>query len=131
MRRKIAVIVLLVIAAAAAYGIYRYNQKPASVAAQKPAVLLTAQALVQAYAANEAAANKQYLGKTVEVTGIVQSVQPGVGISLIGDGAQNVSCTFEAGVAAELPAVGKSVTVRGVCTGYLIDVELNRCMEIK
>lgn len=53
MGKKITVVIVLLVVMAAAYGLYRYNQKPASVENAQPAVQLSAEALVQAYAAND------------------------------------------------------------------------------
>ena len=41
-----------------------------------------------------------------------------------------VSCEMEPG-SAFFPATGSRVCLKGICTGYLMDVVLNPCSEVK
>jgi hypothetical protein len=79
----------------------------------------------------------QYLGKILDVTGVISEVEMteegGVNLSLEGGGLLGgVRCRLEQtdnDQEAQLEA-GNQVTIRGECTGKLMDVELSRCVLI-
>lgn len=134
MKRRSAIILVLVLLALVALfvGYKEYNRPPATAAQLKASIKIEASQLALDYAQNEAAANKNYLGKVIEVAGQVIEKE-GLNI-LIGDATSqtNVSCSMDASQAQKLNSVqaGTSVKVRGVCTGYLTDVELDRCVFV-
>jgi uncharacterized protein (UPF0333 family) len=129
--------IILIIVAAGMYAYREYHRKPAALSEVGADAALHADSLLAAYSANEEAANKKYLGKILDVTGEIVSLtneQDTVINILIGrkDAMAHVSCSV---AATEIPklkslSVGKSTTIRGVCTGYLMDVELNRCVIV-
>ena len=127
---------LLLALAAAAIGIavayYLYNKPHRDIASEEAAHTLTADALFDAYEADEAAANALYLDKVVAVSGTVAEVtQNGAGQSVITLTAANammggVSATMQDSGAISVTE-GQSVTVKCRCTGYLMDVILINC----
>ena len=127
---------LLIALAAAAIGIavayYLYNKPHRDIASEEAAHTLTADALFDAYEADEAAANALYLDKVVAVSGTVAEVtQNGAGQSVITLTAANammggVSATMQDSGAISVTE-GQSVTVKCRCTGYLMDVILINC----
>lgn len=130
--------VIIVIAAAAIYGYREYYRKPVALTEVSADLALPADALLTAYSTNEDAANKKYLGRILDVTGQVASIasqQDTVINILLGrpEGMAHVSCSVSSTEASKIKkmAAGQSVTIRGVCTGYLMDVELNRCIIVK
>ena len=111
---------------------YRIYNKPHRSAAEGPALVLNAADLAAAYNKNEADANKQYLGKTLELTGVVDAVlenqQHGKTIMLQGDAMSGVQCAM---LDSAVTAVkGDSITIRGFCNGFLADVVMDRCILI-
>lgn len=93
--------------------------------AEEKGIAITAAALVKAYQDNEANANTQYLNKAVEITGEVSEVKPDAEgkptITLKSEDAlSNVYCTLKQAT----PGIdtGKTITIKGVCTGFLSDV---------
>ncbi|RMD73561.1 MAG: hypothetical protein D6818_04545 [Bacteroidetes bacterium] len=128
----IALVVL--IGGAAAY--YMYNKPHQDMRRATPAFKLTATELFSEYDTDESTANEKYLGKVIEVSGTVRSVERGE------EG--RIAVTLESGhpmfgVVCELDELseprrtefdeGEQVTFRCVCTGKLMDVVLNRCIE--
>ncbi len=77
---------------------------------------------------DETLAMKKYAGKKLEITGEVASYNKDNGILLLrSENEVSVSCAL---LMKELPneiLLNELVTVRGVCTGMLLDVQLSEC----
>ena len=126
---------------AIALGIYtykEYNRKAPDLSNTKAIENTTAKALIAVYSNEEDAANKKYLGKVIEVSGDILEVtnlQDTAFTILLGDTADisRVSCTIDKNHIADAKKynIGSSVKVKGICTGYLMDVELNRCLIVE
>jgi len=136
-KKFVGVFVLIAITAASVYFYYEYNRKAADLTDVQPAFIIAATDLVNEFETDEPAANKKYLGKIIQVTGIMASVEYRhdtlVNI-IIGEGIHNVSCELDkrhADTRIKKMQEMNSITVKGICTGYLMDVELNRCVVIK
>lgn len=128
------ILTLLVIGVLAAVLIYRYTFRKTelSVASKKADIEIGAGELLKSYETDEAAANTMYLGKIVRVTGMVESVsEDSIGVSVYlkdPDAIAGVICSFDKKT-NDISWVenGKTVAIKGICTGYLMDVVLNRC----
>lgn len=98
----------------------------------------SASALLTAFEMDEASANTQYLDKVVQVSGVVRSSSR--------DDAGNVSVVLQtdnemSGIICQLDELtehartdfkpGEQVVFKGKCTGFLMDVVLVRCVEVK
>ena len=95
--------------------------------ADEKGIQITAAALVKAYQENESNANTLYLDKTIEIKGeIVETKSDQAGnttLTLKSDDAfASIFCTLKK-VHLSLK-VGQTVTVKGICTGFLSDVVL-------
>lgn len=130
--RNILIIVFagLVIGLAALW--YTFRKPDVSVDTKKAEVEINASSLLEAFENDEAKANELYLGKIISVTGNVESIsEDSVGISVFlkedGDFA-GILCSFHPSIeeATQLTR-GNSVEIKGICSGYLMDVVLNRC----
>lgn len=107
-------------------------QPPRQVSGQ-PAVLITAEALYQAYDTDEQAADSRYLGNALEVTGTVTDTEINQDGQLVvfldtGNPSGNIVCTFPESP-GDIPA-GQQITVKGFCAGMLADVMLTDCIYI-
>lgn len=140
MKRYRTVLLVLVIAilAAGIYAYREYHRKPAALNELSADQVISADSLLAAYSLNEEAANKKFLGKVIDVTGTVAAItgqQDTVANVQLGakEGIAHVSCSISLSEISKLKELseGKVTTIRGVCTGYLMDVELNRCVIIK
>ncbi|MEP0366699.1 MAG: hypothetical protein ABJN36_01215 [Cyclobacteriaceae bacterium] len=87
-------------------------------------IYVPAKTLVEHYASNEKSADKQYLGKTVAVSGTVAQILGDSPYSILLEGGSGyVQCEFKTKPATEIEE-GNNLTVQGLCTGYLLDVIL-------
>jgi hypothetical protein len=100
-------------------------------------VQMSATDLYAAYDADEAAANAAYLGKIIEVTGVVQHIENGDGgtATLVldtGAALGSVLCRMDQQKGSDFNHLqpGQQVQVKGECVGKLIDVEFTRCILI-
>jgi len=128
--------ILILLAIALVGGIlavmYTFRKTAVSVGSKKAEVEIQATGLLEAFETDEVKANEMYLGKIVSVTGTVESVsEDSVGISVyLKEDADfaGVICSFDKS-ADDVTNVNKGnvVVIKGICTGYLMDVVMNRC----
>ncbi len=124
-------IFILVVLIFAGAGFYLYNKPRQSAADKTAAVTLSATALYKQYEANEVAANQKYLGKVIEVKGSVSAISQQNGLSILslttGNPAGAINCQLFKRDKNTAVKVGDAVTIKGKCTGFLMDVNLVDC----
>jgi|SRR5215218_7769037 len=111
---------------AAGWGYYQYQKPRAGTSGIRPDYEITAAQLYTEYSSNEAGADKKYNNKVLQVTGAVKEVQntaQAVNILLAGNAMGGVNCSFEKSPERPITA-GEQITVKGRCTGFLMDVSL-------
>jgi len=122
---------ILVILIFAEAGFYLYNKPRESAAYKTAAVTLSAMALYKQYEANENAANKKYLGKVIAVQGSVSTISQQNGLAVLslttGNPAGAINCQLFLNDKISAVKVGDAVTIKGKCTGFLMDVNLVDC----
>ena len=102
--------------------------------ADEVAINITAQQIVKNYQANEDSANKIYLNKAIAITGEVleakknQDGKPTVTLKS-DDNFSNIYCTLK-NDAGQIQG-GSTITVKGICTGFLSDVVIIDAIIIK
>jgi hypothetical protein len=133
--KTVLIVVGFLFLAGAAAGFYMFNLKAKDLSKVKPDYVITAADLLKAFEGDEVSAAARYVGKTVEVTGEIGAVTKGEENSLnvalkTGNDFSAVICTVPSGEAAGNPEAGSQVTVRGECSGYLMDVLLKNCVII-
>ena len=113
-------------------------RKPEDLSKSDAVESITASDLYALYSNYEDSANKKYLGKIIEITGTaveIENQQDTLLTILLGDTLQpgRVSCLIEKKqtAAAKNILLGDVLKIKGICTGYLMDVELNRCVIVK
>jgi len=132
--KKIVLIIVVAGAAAIGYvGYHRYNDGPESYAEAK-AININAVTLLNDYNKSEAEANKKYIGKVIAVSGEIKEVtknQEGQTVVTLktSDPMNSINCTLDQKNAAV--TAGSTVTLKGLCTGYMMDVYITRCTIIK
>ena len=126
---------MLAILSGIAYGIILFNKPHADLNRVEPDFSLTASGLFSEFEADETAATEKYVGKIVEVQGFVSMVEyisaSGVlNITLCDeDQITGVICSFTGFTDQNLiPSLGQNITVRGECSGMLMDVLMNNCV---
>ncbi|BAV06678.1 tRNA_anti-like [Filimonas lacunae] len=132
MKKKLLFVLFLIICCAAAWGWYWYKKPRTSVAAIASTVTIPSTTLYYQYQQNAAAADSLYAGKVLTVTGVVDDVQHSdstVSIFLHGAGLNGVNCSMAVTHNKKpLPGKGVSITIKGRCTGYLMDINLVDCI---
>jgi len=127
--KKLAFIASILILSAAIYGYYLYNKPVASVSNQTAALTLNAKELLAAFETDEEAANSAYLDKLILVKGKVSKIAEGEKNHSIyletSNMMSSIICELESGVNHNLKP-GDNTSIKGICSGYLMDVVLVR-----
>lgn len=110
---------------------YKMYTKPHRNVNKAKTIEISAAELVTAFENNEAGANSLYLDKVLEVKGEVNEVsknQKGeTVITLKGTDMSGLICTLEGTPSSEVKP-NSSVVIKGICTGFLTDVVMVRCV---
>jgi type II secretory pathway pseudopilin PulG len=137
MKRSLKIIGILVILVIIGIAIL-FNLPKDSSKNKKATIAITASELFEAFIENESEANKKYVGKIIELSGIVISIEEdeqGATVAVLqsDDPIAGVMCTLERGQKKHLSpkSVGSTVRIKGLCTGKLMDVVLNKCILIE
>ena len=133
--KKILIGILVIALAAAGYGYYLFNKKPADVRTEKPNYEIEAATLLADFNKDETAANQKYLDKVIAVKGKVAEIKldTATGQATVvldsGDPTAAISCSFYDDEAAAVKQLskGKEIVIKGQCTGKLMDIVLNKC----
>jgi hypothetical protein len=133
---KIALFSVLFIAVAVVLvGLHEFNLKHPDTSKVKPDFVLTATALQKEFEDNEKEASSKYIKKIIEVSGTIATVIPAdsthINLSLkTGSDVSSVICTFAATGDHAKFLTGEEITLRGECSGFLMDVLLNNCAKV-
>ena len=108
--------------------------QPASKSVQKEEAefMFGASALVNEFITDEQMANSLYLDKIIQVTGTVNNIVDDESVIVVSlkdpESTSGVLCSFDKSVlSADDLTVGTKITVKGICTGFLLDVVLTKC----
>lgn len=115
--------------------LYLYNLKATDMSKARPDFVISSSVLQKAFEDDETAASAKYIEKILEVSGTISSVKPGenniLNISLqTGSDLSSVICTLPAVTDQSKLMIGDKITLRGECSGFLMDVLLNNCAVI-
>lgn len=133
---KIALFIVFFIALSGILGgLYMYNMKHKDMAKAKPDFVISSTILQKEFEDDETLASAKFINKIIEVTGIISSVNPtennGISVTLkTGSDFSSVICTFTVVKDTAMLNQGKEITIRGECSGFLMDVLLNNCALI-
>jgi hypothetical protein len=116
------------------YGYYQYNRGVESLENKKADIAMTGADLLKAFETNEAEANKSYLDKVIEIKGkVVKFEKSSEKNSLYletGNEMSSVICEMENSQKNDNIKEGDVVSIKGKCTGYLMDVVLVQCVLV-
>jgi hypothetical protein len=126
--------ILLVIACLGGItGFYLYNKPVKSTSSKSADLGIRSEILFNEFAKDENAANVKYLDKVISITGVVTNVTIEDGLSIVtlktASDMFGVICKME-GDDEKVKSVkaGDEITIKGVCTGMLMDVVMVRCV---
>jgi hypothetical protein len=128
------IVVLILVFAVGGVAVYFYTfKKPARTAASEEAVFaVSAKDLATEFESDENAANTKYLNKVIKVHGTVVSIsesetETSVTLKEV-DSSAGVTCSFEKeSFDKSKLKPGQKVFIKGICSGFLMDVVLNKC----
>ncbi|MBK8610945.1 MAG: hypothetical protein IPL84_13635 [Chitinophagaceae bacterium] len=122
---------LLLITVSIGFVGYKLYTKPHRNIEETKAIPVSARELARAYENDETEANAKYLDKVLEIQGEINDVstnQKGEPvITMKGTDLSGLICTLEGKSVREIKP-NKSVSIKGICTGFLTDVVLVRCI---
>jgi len=136
MKKKLQILIPTIILLSAFvvwFYVFQYSKTHHRNVQSEVSINVSAIQLVREYEANEKVANGKYLNKAIEIKGEVlkwgkdQSGNKTVTLKT-GDAFANVFCTFKPGEA--VADNEKTITIKGVCNGFLSDVVLNDAVII-
>lgn len=137
MKTKILLYILLSAAASTlVVGAWMYNKPHLAVWNQEADIKVSAAELVSAFSRDEGAANSLYAGKVLEVEGVVSEIisDEHATILMLGEDsrASGISCYLQQNATDRYSALaaGRTVTVKGICNGMLMDVVLDKCVVV-
>lgn len=121
------------------FALMEYNRGVAGVASMTSVAQLEAPELLTEFATDEQAATARYVGtseQAIEVSGSIRSMEEAgdgkVNVILeTNDALAGIVCEFAAEDVPETWRAGADVTVKGICTGMLMDVVLVRCAPVQ
>jgi hypothetical protein len=136
MNKKIIFVTVAIILAGTGvwFGCYLYNKPHGNVVSETASSSLTADTLYQQYQQNAVAADSMYLGKVIEVKGKLAAIDHNGETDILELSPQptggGVSCQMfphDKGTTPSYPAIGSNITIKGKCSGFLMDVNLVDC----
>jgi hypothetical protein len=116
-----------------AWGCHLYFKPHRSAGGESADVTIEADSLYHLYQTDEHASDQKFLGKVIEVSGKLSEIQHSgnseVWILSTQPGGGGINCQLFAGTKIDPePKTGDMVTIKGRCTGFLMDVNLADCV---
>lgn len=137
MKAKKIIISILVLGLLGAFVAYKmYNKQHVNVANEKADITLTANKILTDFTADETTANTKYLEKIVQVKGTVTDIKIENNIGIVtlktNDDFASILCHLTEAETKNISKITKTqeVTLKGICTGFLMDVILVKCVII-
>lgn len=133
--KKILIVALILVAVGLVVGYKLWNKPHENISDQKVEFSLNAKDVLSEFEKSEAEANTKFMNKIIEVSGKVANIESNDSTSIITLDTENPM----SGVICELDPfskhkrtnfeVGEAVKFKGICTGFLSDVIMSRCVE--
>jgi len=136
MRKKYFFGIGILLICLAGWGLYIVYKPHRNVEGEDAVATLTATSLYNDFSTNETHANQKWVGKILEVKGVLSSVtEAGNYVSLnlaaTADGGVNCSVLKKDMPESNKISKGDSIIVKGKCTGFLMDVNMVDCIVKK
>lgn len=133
MRKKIFFGIGILLCCLIAWGVYTTLKPHRNVSGEETDAAVAAKDLYHDFQQNETLANKKWVGKVIEVSGIISSVTESdsyisINLKSNADGGINCSVLKKDLETGEKFKAGDSVIIKGKCTGFLMDVNLVDCV---
>jgi hypothetical protein len=131
---KILIIICILVVVVLTFALKQLNKTHTDIRNSKPAMVLTAQNLINEFEEDEEAANIKYTEKVIQLDGIINDISITDGNSVLtikkNDSGSGIICQMltEDNLNTIKLKKGQHVTVKGKCTGFLLDVMMVRCV---
>ncbi|UOB18117.1 OB-fold putative lipoprotein [Abyssalbus ytuae] len=134
----IAISIIIVIGLGGYLATKMYNKPHINIAEASPDLILNSDEILTDFQSDETSANKKYLNQIIQVKGKVGHIGAANGNGVIVFNNNNISaqgsviCHILEGENNKIMQLkeGQDIIIKGVCTGYLMDVILIRCVII-
>jgi hypothetical protein len=131
MKIKKIIIGILILGILGAYVAFKiYNKPHVNVVKTSADIIISANKIIEDFSTDETSANTIYLDKIIEVKGVISEVkiekEKGIITLKTNDDFGSVLCYLSEESTKEIRTLneGETITVKGICTGYLMDVIL-------
>jgi hypothetical protein len=136
MRKKIFFGIGIVLLCLIAWGIHLITRVHGNVANETAVASLSAISLYEQFAKSEVQAGKNWTGKVIEITGAISSLQLTgnyMSVTLKGTAEGGINCNIlKKDLDPERKLTpGNTITIKGKCSGFLIDVNMVDCVVVK
>jgi DNA/RNA endonuclease YhcR with UshA esterase domain len=132
-KKGILFIFLIVAVIGGVIGFKMVNKSPLDISSSAPKITIQATQLIDEFLLDETTANANYLGKLIAVNGTISSIKAEDGKGIISlktaDDFGSILCHLskEATQILTQIKIGQNIQIKGICTGFLMDVILVRC----
>lgn len=132
MKKKFLLIILACGLVVFLLGMKMYNKAPDNISSMKTDFQINAAELLSAFENDETAANLKFLDKVVEVNGVVEKheMKEGKLTAYLSTDNPLSNVIFQFENQNEQIETGENITLKGICTGYLMDVVVVRTKKI-
>jgi len=134
MKKNKIVIVILIVGFVGVFVAYKmYNKPHVNVVDTKSDIILSASKILNDFSTDENLANKLYLEKIIKINGTISELniekERGIITLKTTDDFGSVLCHLSEGGMKKMKSlkVGQTITLKGICTGFLMDVILVKC----
>ncbi|WP_158841827.1 OB-fold protein [Polaribacter sp. L3A8] len=131
MKKNKIIISILIIVISVVFAVYKvYNKPHVNVADTKSEITLTADKIINDFSLDETKANGLYLDKIIKVYGKIDKLnlvkEKGIITLKTKDDFGSVLCHLSEKGTKKMSLLkeGQSISIKGICTGYLLDVIL-------
>jgi uncharacterized protein (DUF1330 family) len=140
MKRNLKIVIVIGLTAAAIGGFVAYKMwnKPHADATEMEGIKISAIELYKSFESDEQKANQNYVGKVLEINGIVSEIENTDSISRIvlsvPEGSFGaVRVTLDKRYSSDVKSVKaeQNIVIKGFCSGYLTDVEIKDGVIVK
>lgn len=131
---KILILICLLIVIALTFALKQLNKTHTDIRNSNPAMVLTAQNLINEFEEDEEAATIKYTEKVIQLDGIINDISITDGNSVLtikkNDSGSGIICQMltEDNLNTIKLKKGQHVTIKGKCIGFLLDVMMVRCV---
>ena len=110
-----------------------YNKPHVNVLDEKSDITITADQIINNFSSDETKANRSYLDKIIKISGVISELkvvkQKGIITLKTNHDFGSVLCHLSDKASQKINSLkeGQTVTLNGICTGFLMDVILVKC----